>query len=328
VKKLAKRSLASEKRWNLMVMISVALAAFLICFAAVVSLSVAQIRKNQLTDTYEAVFNGIEESDVAILKDLPELARVGEYYLLGQEHSQQGYTASYVYCDSEMMHIARSQMELTKGRLPEQANETAVSKGFLAIYGSNAKIGETVQLDTGSFRGDYTVTGILSGREQTKTNLYAFVISRAALTEWAGLDPAGYRAYVHFHNDRQLDQEIITAYCREIAAQYGLPHAGMNSSYFTYYSRFIDFATVSGIALLVLIGGYVVIQSIFRISVQDKIRSYGQLRTIGATSKQLRRIVKRGAGGWAVLEFCWVLAAAFSCSRKASAGPVMGWLHF
>lgn len=48
-----------------------------------------------------------------------------------------------------------------------------------------------------------------------------------------------------------------------------------------------------GIAALVLLGGYVVIQSIFRISIHDKIQSYGQLRTIGATAKQIRRIVKK-----------------------------------
>ena len=43
VKRLAKRSLASESRRNLMVVTAVALAAFLICFAAVVAVSIAQI---------------------------------------------------------------------------------------------------------------------------------------------------------------------------------------------------------------------------------------------------------------------------------------------
>ena len=50
VKKLAKRSLASEKRRNLMVVTAVALAAFLICFAAILSVSVAQIQRNQVAD--------------------------------------------------------------------------------------------------------------------------------------------------------------------------------------------------------------------------------------------------------------------------------------
>lgn len=60
VKKLAERSLASEKRRNLMVVIAVALAAFLICLSAVISVSVAQIQRNQVADTYEAVFDGID----------------------------------------------------------------------------------------------------------------------------------------------------------------------------------------------------------------------------------------------------------------------------
>ena len=296
VKKLAKRSLASEKRRNLMVVIAVALAAFLVCLSAVISVSIAQIQRNQVADTYEAVFTGVEADHVAALKDLPELARVGEYYLLGQEHSEQGYNASYVYCDSDMVYIARSQVELVKGELPTKVNEVAVSEYFLSAYGSNAKIGETVRLDTESFHGDYTVTGILSNVGEKEANLCAIAVSKAALTQWAGFDPAGYRAYVHFKNDRQFDQETMAARCREIAAQFGSAHVGMNSNYFVSNSKSIDFVTIFGIAALVLAGGYVVIQSIFRISVNDKIQSYGQLRTIGATSKQIRRIVKKESG--------------------------------
>ncbi|MDE5696255.1 MAG: ABC transporter permease [Lachnospiraceae bacterium] len=304
VKKLVKRSLASEKRRNLMVVVAVALAAFLICLSAVISVSVAQIQHNQVADTYEAVFTGVEAPDVAALKDLPELARVGEYYLLGEEHSRQGYNASYVYCDSDMMYIARSQMELVKGELPTQANEVAVSEYFLSAYGSNAQIGETVRLDTESFHGDYTVTGILSNVGEKEANICAIAVSKAALTQWPGFDPAGYRAYVHFKNDRQLDQETMAAHCREIAAQFGSAHVGMNSNYFAFNSRSIDFVTIFGIAAFVLAGGYVVIQSIFRISVNDKIQSYGQLRTIGATPKQIRCIVKkesRRLGGIGIL---------------------------
>lgn len=68
----------------------------------------------------------------------------------------------------------------------------------------------------------------------------------------------------------------------------------MNNRYFTYASKqpFDDFTLMAGVIALVLIGGYIVIQSIFRISINDKIRSYGQLRTIGATPKQIKRIVK------------------------------------
>ena len=294
-KKLAKKSLQSEKRRNLMVVIAVALAAFLICFTGIVSTSLTQMQRNQVVDTYEAVWLGVEENDIETLKGLPEFERVGGYYMLGEELSEQGYHASYVYCDAQMMEIAKAQMELLEGRVPEKANEVVVSEYFLSTYGNNAKIGDTVTLDTESFHGDYVVTGIMDSVNEKEANTCAIILSKAALTEWNGFDPAGYRAYVHFKNSDQLGEELITSYCREIAEEYQLPTPSMNNRYFTYASKqpFDDFTLMAGVIALVLIGGYIVIQSIFRISINDKIKSYGQLRTIGATPKQIKRIVKR-----------------------------------
>ncbi|MSA73123.1 FtsX-like permease family protein [Holdemania massiliensis] len=293
-KKLAKKSLQSEKRRNLMVVIAVALAAFLICFTGIVSTSLTQMQRNQVVDTYEAVWLGVEENDIETLKGVPEFERVGGYYMLGEELSEQGYHASYVYCDAQMMEIAKAQMNLLEGRVPEKANEVVVSEYFLSTYGNNAKIGDTVTLDTESFHGNYVVTGIMDSVNEKEANTCAIILSKAALTEWAGFDPAGYRAYAHFKNSDQLDEELMTSYCREIAEEYQLPTPSMNNRYFTYASKqpFDDFTLMAGVIALVLIGGYIVIQSIFRISINDKIRSYGQLRTIGATPKQIKRIVK------------------------------------
>ena len=292
-KKLAKKSLQSEKRRNLMVVIAVALAAFLICFTGIVSTSLTQMQRNQVVDTYEAVWLGVEENDIETLKGLPEFERVGGYYMLGEELSEQGYHASYVYCDAQMMEITKAQMELLEGRVPEKANEVVVSEYFLSTYGNNAKIGDTVTLDTESFHGDYVVTGIMDSVNEKEANTCAIILSNAALTEWNGFDPAGYRAYVHFKNSDQLGEELMTSYCREIAEEYQLPMPKMNSKYFAYASKSFDFALMAGVIAIVLIGGYIVIQSIFRISINDKIKSYGQLRTIGATPKQIKRIVKR-----------------------------------
>ena len=292
-KKLAKKSLQSEKRRNLMVVIAVALAAFLICFTGIVSTSLTQMQRNQVVDTYEAVWLGVEENDIETLKGLPEFERVGGYYMLGEELSEQGYHASYVYCDTQMMEITKAQMELLEGRVPEKANEIVVSKYFLSTYGNNAKIGDTVTLDTESFHGDYVVTGIMNSVNEKEANTCAIILSKAALTEWNGFDPAGYRAYAHFKNSDQLGEELMTSYCREITEEYQLPMPKMNSKYFAYVSKSFDLALMAGVIAIVLIGGYIVIQSIFRISINDKIKSYGQLRTIGATPKQIKRIVKR-----------------------------------
>ena len=293
VKNLAKRNLKSEKRRNVMVIIAVALAAFLICFTGIVSTSLTQMQRNQVLDTYEAVWRGVEENDIENLKGVPEFERVGGYYLLGEELSEQGYHASYVYCDTQMMEITKAQMELLEGRVPEKANEIVVSKYFLSTYGNNAKIRDTVTLDTESFHGDYVVTGITDSVNEKEANTCAIILSNAALTGWKGFDPTGYRAYVHFKNSDQLGEELMTSYCREIAEEYQLSMPKMNSKYFAYASKSFDFLPIVGVIAIVLIGGYIVIQSIFRISINDKIQSYGQLRTIGATPKQIKRIVKR-----------------------------------
>ena len=147
VTKLAKESLKSEKRRNLMVLIAVVLAAFLICFTGIVSTSLIQIKRNQVVDTYEATYLRVGEDDIKTLKGLPEFERVGSYYALGEEASEQGYKASYMYYDAEMMEIAKDQMKLLEGHVPEKANEVVVSKYFLSTYGNNAKIGDTVTLD-------------------------------------------------------------------------------------------------------------------------------------------------------------------------------------
>lgn len=138
VRKLARKSLKSEKRRNLMVVIAVALASCLICFSIVMALSTRQIEKNHVEDTYEAVYTKITEEDVSSLKGLDDFSRVGEYYMLAVEPAEQGYNASYIYCDEETMYIARDQMKLLEGRLPQKEDEVVVSRYFLSNYGADA----------------------------------------------------------------------------------------------------------------------------------------------------------------------------------------------
>ena len=66
--------------------------------------------------------------------------------MLAVEPAEQGYNASYIYCDEETMYIARDQMKLLEGRLPQKEDEVVVSRYFLSNYGSDAGIGEKVML--------------------------------------------------------------------------------------------------------------------------------------------------------------------------------------
>ena len=49
------------------------------------------------------------------------------------------------------MYIARDQMKLLEGRLPQKEDEVVVSRYFLSNYGADAGIGEKVMLSSESF---------------------------------------------------------------------------------------------------------------------------------------------------------------------------------
>ena len=58
----------------------------------IVSTSLTQMQRNQVVDTYEAVWLGVQENDIETLKGLPEFERVGGYYMLGDELSDRKST--------------------------------------------------------------------------------------------------------------------------------------------------------------------------------------------------------------------------------------------
>lgn len=296
INKLAKRNMQSEKRRNLMVIIAVALSAFLICLAGTIVTSMLQMQQNQVNDTYEATFVGVTEQNIETLKAIPEIARVGEYYMLGTENDAQGFTASFAYADAALIYTARNQIKLEEGELPENENEIVVSEVWLSKYAPDIESGGTIRLDTESFQGNYIVSGIIDAPGAENAEIYSFLVSKAALIKWSGYSDSMYVAYCHLENDRQLDEDTIRSLYKQIAEENNLPEPRFSTLYFRYAESnnfFRSLPLMFTVAAIVLIGGCIVIQSIFRISINDKIQSYGQLRTIGATSKQIKRFVKK-----------------------------------
>lgn len=66
----------------MMVVVAITLAALLICLTGILSTSLVQMQRNQVVDTYEALYMGVEESDIETLKELQEIARVGSFMRL------------------------------------------------------------------------------------------------------------------------------------------------------------------------------------------------------------------------------------------------------
>ena len=255
-----------------------------------------ELSASSQNDTKPPTYVQVDETHIEELKQVPEFARVGEYYMYGEEVSTQGFKGFFAYTDKETLYMARSQMNLADGDLPEEKNEIVVSKEWLSKFFPDCHIGDSVTLDTESFSGEYTISGILDTTGQEKQNIYSFLISKEMLEQCTKYEPDGYFAYVHLNHVNQLDGELIKSYVQKIKEELQIPGVGFHDAYFRYIDGDISMENVlllMAFAGIVLVGGCVVIQSIFRISIIDKIKSYGQLRTVGATKKQIMRIVKK-----------------------------------
>ena len=160
IKNIAQRNLQSEKRRNVMLVISIALASFLICFSGLIATSLMEVQKKQIQDTYEAVYMNVSEEKLLKLKEETGFERVGQYYVVGDIPSEKTYTAAFFYMDQSMLYMMRNQMSLSSGELPEEETQIVVCKKWLDKYGKDKKVGDKITLNTKQLSGNYTISGM------------------------------------------------------------------------------------------------------------------------------------------------------------------------
>lgn len=287
---IVRRNLQSEKRRNIMLIIAIALASFLICFSGLIATSMIEMQKKQTQDTYEAVYINVPEEKLLKIKESTGFERVGQYCIVGDMASDKQYTATFFYMDNPMLYMMRNQISLVSGEIPAHANEIAVSRNWLKEYEENKDVGDKITLNTEELSGEYTISGILDMKTSGET--FPFLISKESMKNYEQYDESANMVYVHME---EQNTEKIKEYCNKIADDNDLTVA-FNNQYFRYANQTVSadqLGILSIFIVLVLIGSYTVIRSIFQISVINKIQNYGQLRTIGATPKQIKKIVKK-----------------------------------
>lgn len=294
VKKLAAASLRSARRRNLLLILTIALAAFIMATIGTAILSIATLQARAVSDTYEAVYTRVTPAQCEKLAAQPEVARAGLIYNLGSdENNASGGIVSLSVVDEAALYAGRQQLTLKEGRLPEKADEVGVTSAYLEAFYPHAGLGDEISVPFDGREWTFTISAVL---EQPDIDVvsYGFLVSRAFLAAWPDYDPSGYAAYVHFKDADHYEQDALKTLAAEMCERFDLPHVGYSSLYFTP-SRSLktsDVLQAAALALLVAFGGSIVIRSIFRLSVIEKVRSYGQLRTLGATQKQIRRLVR------------------------------------
>ena len=288
-KKLAKESLKSEKRRNFMIIIAISLAAFLMSMCGTLFLAFQESQNNMAT--FQASYDNLTEDKIEKLRHQPEIEMVASLYNLGEIKMPEGYSLYLAYMDDAACYIARNQFTLKDGTMPSKENEIAVDREMVNKYFSNTAIGDKISFQINGKSQDFVISGITESSTESQGN-YSCYISKSFVENSSNYNPAKYQSYVCFADADSTSKEIlkerIASIGKEIGADYSLSFLFFRENMGLSFENILTFVSLS---VLVLFAGITVIQSIFRVSINEKIRNFGQLRTLGTTALQIKKMI-------------------------------------
>ena len=288
-KKLAKESLKSEKRRNFMIIIAISLAAFLMSMCGTLFFAFQESQNNMAT--FQASYDNLTEDKIEKLRHQPEIEMVASLYNLGEIKTPEGYSLYLAYMDDAACYIARNQFTLKDGTMPSKENEIAVDREMVNKYFSNTAIGDKISFQINGKSQDFVISGITESSTESQGN-YSCYISKSFVENSSNYNPAKYQSYVCFADADSTSKEIlkerIASIGKEIGADYSLSFLFFRENMGLSFENILTFVSLS---VLVLFAGITVIQSIFRISINEKIRNFGQLRTLGTTALQIKKMI-------------------------------------
>ena len=220
------------------------------------------------------------------------------------------------YMDDTALEFAR--YAPTTGRRPETEHEIIADTKTLDALGVQARVGETVSL-TYDIKGTvYTTDFTLCGFWETDSlsGIGRLIVSKAFVDAHSDIltytypvdnDYSGVvSAYVMFKENGDIEAQLHqllseTGYTCDTMG--GSPDDGnyviarVSPAYQSGALTDNPAMLVSGIVgvALIIITGYLIIYNIFQISVIQDIQSYGQLKTLGTTKRQIKRLINRQA---------------------------------
>lgn len=272
-----------------MIIIAISLAAFLMSMCGTLFFAFQESQNNMAT--FQASYDNLTEDKIEKLRHQPEIEMVASLYNLGEIKMPEGYSLYLAYMDDAACYIARNQFTLKDGTMPSKENEIAVDREMVNKYFSNTAIGDKISFQINGKSQDFVISGITESSTESQGN-YSCYISKLFVENSSNYNPAKYQSYVCFADADSTSKEIlkerIASIGKEIGVDYSLSFLFFRENMGLSFENILTFVSLS---VLVLFVGITVIQSIFRISINEKIRNFGQLRTLGTTALQIKKMI-------------------------------------
>mgnify|MGYP000080176904 FL=1 len=291
VKKYAKRSMRKSRIKTLLSVLTIMLSVALLSGFILSVVGMATETKRELQTANHAIYYNINDKQIEELRQDNRIADSRIYIQAGNTQVDD-YLIIPVYIEQKDSNIAVE--ELVEGQYPIGLYDAAVDKAYLSRLGLPAELGTkiTIPFYDGSSE-TFTVVGLTDNGSTER--VYSLYCSEKYAHTGSQFETSVTALTVQLADATQMSSENFKETVQKIGTDYGI-----TAQYSDYNDRFVaslepnqeDIMIISIFSITVLFVSYLVIYSIFYIYVQNQIREFGQLRTMGATPKQIKTILR------------------------------------
>ena len=296
IRKIVFAQLKHDKLKKYLSIFAISLATFLMTAVLLLVSGIIEVNTNggnSITGSYHALVSGLTKQQYEKLSADERIEKLG-FNVLVRSASSDGLQLN-ISCSNEDSLVLNG-LSVSEGNMPQKKNEILVEKDYLSKQGIDAKIGDKIVLpgENNQERQEFVISGyIKTSAKGTDRSLYAAIVSMEYFLDidgWNTLSPmAMFRLKSQYASESEQIQNEITEICKEAGI---LQSPSINHAYLelSQPSVLLVIAGIAGLAIVIM-AGVLVIYCIFYISIINSIREYGQLRTIGMTEKQIKRLV-------------------------------------
>ena len=289
--KLAKRSMKTDKRSKAFLLLTIALSVCMIFSIILISAGAQEEFKNTQRSKAQIAILGITDDQLSSLRQNKDVQWIGEYAAIGLFYS--GNKTITVAYGSEDYFTHQEEMSL-QGSVPQKANEIMLPQNYIDFLGESYRPGDTITFDvtgTGD-EAEYTLSGILN--EDRKSEGYFVYLSKDLAMSL--MDHLQVTAYTRLNTDA-IRSDAILDFTDKIIENTGIVE---NQIYLTEYSAVMTGVIQSGIQLpipllaaLTAVLAATIVYGVFYTKIAKNVQMFGQLRTIGMTKKQIKRMARK-----------------------------------
>lgn len=307
---LAKSRMKYNKSRTVLTAVAILLATALLTALGTSAIGLLDFNKQQASQNsnIHATFKNITQNQADTLKNHVDIEsiKINEIFATVEYGKMNGFLT---YSNDVKGHIYQGTGNIIKGRLPENENEICGPKAFFKRMNTECKIGNSLNI---SFRPGgkgkiqtkkFIISGILSERDISKANIsdsrivYGAVVSEKLTKEFIPEDEHVYNVALRVYGENNLNYDEIVKKINNVASDIDCSKNDviLNKEYLvTMTDPGTDMMKiVGGIGLLITLFSGIAIYSIYYVGVITDVQEIGKLKAIGATNRQIRRLLMR-----------------------------------